>query len=333
MNVPSGKPILSCNSTGLRQTQVKIEDKIYSCQDGIINVECLEYGENSCPGKILVCDIGSSHLITCTNGTLVGSEDLECGSISLGNPKSTLNCNRKTLVQIETRIPVTTTRAPLYTTRAPIKKPTRMTSTPAPIFEELDEGEVQKIDRIDTISEDNESDLMPQVKKAMENIFPHELLVKPAENLQPPKPYLPPFETQASRDLKESLNGIFPMDLLAISRGINSGPNSFDTRLSVSSNNQQTNFDGNQQTNFDGKQQTNFDGNQHSNFDGNQESNFNGNQQTNWNIKTGSNVDGIGFKTPLSNGGIDTRFAGNNNKPQNNFQRQQDFRDRLIFSD
>lgn len=273
---------------------MKFDDKIYYCNNGVINVECIENGQNACPGRILNCDMGSLNLLTCTNGTMVSSQDLECGSISLGNPKSTLNCGYKnSVVEIENRVPESTTRAS-------IRLPTRRSSTPAPVFEEDNEQEIQKVDRIDTISEENENGLMPQVKKAMENIFPHDLLVKPAENLQPPKPYLPPFETQASRDLKESMNGIFPMDLLAISRGANSGPNSFDPRLSVTSSSS-----------------------------GNRQTSVGGHQQTNWNVETGSSVDGIGFKTHLSSSGIDTRFGGNT-QPQNNFQ--QDFRDRLIFS-
>lgn len=287
----------------MKQTQVKIDDKIYSCSNQLINIQCLENSNslqsNSCPGKVLICDMGSSKDITCTNGTLISKLNLECGSISLGNPKSTLNCEVIQPVDVDYIPPDTTTRAS-------IRKPTRAsttTETPENFdYDEFQQG-VQQVDRIDTLPiEENENDLMPQVKKAMENIFPHDLLVKPSTRLQPPKPYLPPYESSASRDLKNSLSGIFPMDLLAISKGgvdtVTVTESSFDVRLSAGSsvNNQQ-------------KTST-----------------------SNVGINKRPNIDDIGFKTELtgSSGGIDTRFGGNSNSNNNN--NYQDFRDRLIFS-
>lgn len=283
--VPSGKPILSCNATSLKQTQVKIYDEIFSCTDGFINVICVDSADgNSCPGKILLCDISSSKDLTCTNGTLLSKSDLECGSISLGNPRSTLNCGYK----VDVRIGDSTTT----TTRAPIQRPTKASTTPAPVTEDYDEFE-QQTSRIDLFAENEDENLLiPQVKKAMFNVFPHDLLVRPATDLQPPKSYLPPFESSASQSAKDGLNGVFPMNLLVIGRGIESSTQ----RLSdVTKNNQQTNT----------------------------RVSSGGNQQA-------ANVDEIGFKTQLS--GIDTRFGGGNEPQRTNVQQQQDFRDRLIFS-
>lgn len=285
LSVPAGKPILSCNATSLKQTQVKISDEIFSCIDGLISVECIDgFNGNLCPGKILVCDIQSSKELTCTNGTLMSRGDLECGSISLGNPKSTLNCGFKIDVRVD--------NSPTTTTRAPIKRPTKATTIPAPVTEDYDEFTAeleQQTNRINLFeNEEDENLLIPQIKKAAQNVFPHNLFVKPLSDLQPPRPYLPPFESSASRDAKEGMDGVFPMNLLVIGKSIESST----ARLSGAvSNNQQTN----------------------SRVNG-------GNQQT--------IVDPIGFKTQIT--GIDTRFGGGNQQQRPIIQ--QDFRDRLIFT-
>lgn len=287
LTVPAFKPILSCNATSLKQTQVKINDQIYSCTDGLISVECIdEYNLNSCPGKILVCDMRSSKDLTCTNGTLLSKGDLECGSISLGNPKSTLNCGFKLDVRIDNSLTTTT--------REPIRRPTKTSTIPATVDDDSDEFD-QQTSRIDLFAQnEDENLLMPQLKKAMENIFPHELFVKPAIDLKPPRPYLPPFESSASRDVKEAMNGVFPMNLLVIGRGIESSTERL-SGVTSSTNNQQ-----------------------------NSRVSSGGNQQT--------NVDEIGFKTQLGSAGIDTRFGGGNQQQRLTIHQQQDFRDRLIFS-
>lgn len=238
--------------------------------------------------------MGSSKTITCTNGTLVSSINLNCGSISLGNPKSTLNCDLNHANLDLDYIP------PDSTTRAPIRRPTKASTIPAPVTENTDYDDFQtdahKINRIDLLPAHNENELMPQVKKAMENVFPHDLLVKPATHLTPPKSYLPPSETSASRDLKEVLNGVFPMNLLAISKGTESSTiASFDVRFSS----------------------------------GDQETTTTKVVQPQVNAQANRNVNDIGFKTQLAE--IDTRFGGAQQRPIQT--QQENLRDRHIFTD
>lgn len=294
LSVPVGKPILSCNATGLKQTQVKIKNRIYSCKDGVINVECRgAHNVNNCPGNILMCDMKSSKPITCTNATLVSTKDIECATIQIGNPQSVLNCAFKD-EDIDVRFQEGTTARVSYetTTRAPLMKPTHKTST-TPKPSNLDYDDQQTLETINRVQTEN--DLTPQVKQAMQNVFPHDLFVKPSRKLLPPKKYLPPYVSQASRDLVTSMRGVFPIELLVVSKSDeNNGisiTSSSDNRLSEKTNVQQ-------------------------------------NVQTNNNNNDES---GIGFKTQLS--GIDTRFGGgttgSTSKP---LHQQQDFRDRLIFS-
>lgn len=296
LSVPFGKPILSCNATGLKQTDVKIKNKIYSCRDGVINVECrIGNNVNNCPGNALMCDIRSNKPITCTNGTLVSSRDIECATIQIGNPQSVLNCAFKDEdIDVRFQSASTTTKAPSVkdtTTRAPLIMPTRRISTTTlkPSNLEVDYDDQQTLETSNRV--DNENFLMPQVKNALQDIFPHDLLTKPSTRLLPPKNYLPPYESQASRDLVTSMRGVFPMELLVVSKSKGNDEDgisivsSIGTRLSENTNIQQ-----NTQTN-----------NNHDNV--------------------------VGFKTQLS--GIDTRFSGSTQKP---FHQQQDFRDRLIFS-
>lgn len=312
LNVPVGKPILSCNATGLKQTHVKVKNQIYSCKYGVVHIECRAgNGNNNCPGRILQCDMRSNKPITCTNGTLVSNRDLECKTIQIGNPQSILNCgfkdeeidvrfqenstprvtaniNRPTARPNDSQDRRTTTRLPeileTTTTRAPIVPPTRRTTTPEPINRNTDYDDQQALQTINLDVNDNF--LVPEVQNAMKNIFPHDLFVKPSARLLPPKDYLPPLESQVSHDLASSMKGVFPMELLVVAKSPNgesvgiSNASPYDVRLSENANN---------------------------------------NKNTD---------EGVGFKTQLS--GIDTRFGGSSTALP--VHQQQDFRDRLIFS-
>lgn len=288
LSVPFGKPILSCNATGLKQTNVKIKNKIYFCENGVINIECRAgNGINNCPVNILMCDLRSQKKISCTNGTLFSNADLECATIQIGNPQSVLNCEFKDEVidvrfQGTTLIPSiderTTTRAPLI---VPTRKKTTITTTPNSESNNGYDNEqvIQTIERVDF---NDQNLLASQLKSSMQNIFPHDLLMKPSTRLLPPRDYIPPkSSSQVVRDLYTSMRGVFPMELLVVSKstadnlnGISNMP-LFDTRLSEKSNNDAD--------------------------------------------------EGVGFKTQLS---VKTRFGENTQKPL----QQQDFRDRLIFS-
>jgi hypothetical protein len=238
-----------------------------------------------------MCDLRSSKPIACTNGTLFSTRDIECATIQIGNPQSVLNCAFKD-EDIDVRFQEastirTSTISDQTTTRAPLTKPTRKASTSVkPLIDSDDQETLETINRVDS-----QNFLVHQVKSAMQTVFPHDLFVKPTNKLLPPKDYLPPYESQASRDLVTSMRGVFPMELLVVSK-LNNGistTSSLETRLSENKNIQQ-------------------------------------NTQT-----TNKNVDSdIGFKTQLS--GIDTRFGGNIGSTQKPLYQQQDFRDRLIFS-
>lgn len=278
----------------MKQTDVKIKNKIYSCKDGVISVECRAANNiNNCPGNVLMCDMKSNKPITCTNGTLVSNRDIECATIQIGNPQSVLNCAFKD-ENIDIRFQVATPTATPFqektTTRAPLNMPTRRISTTTLNPLNVDYDDQQTLETINRV--DNENSLMPQIKQALQNIFPDNLLAKPSTRLLPPKNFLPPYDSQAYRDLAISMRGIFPMELLMVSKSKDNDvdgisiASSLGMRLSENTNIQE-------------------------------------------NIKTNKNTDDmVGFKTQLS--GIDTRFSGNTQKP---FHQQQDFRDRLIFSD
>ena len=86
LNVPSGKPVLSCNATELQQTQINFNGTTYGCSIKIITM-------NS--EKSLECDKKKdSSIIYCTNGTLIIKEDIFCPDTTFINESNTivLNC-------------------------------------------------------------------------------------------------------------------------------------------------------------------------------------------------------------------------------------------------
>ncbi|CAO1356529.1 unnamed protein product [Diamesa tonsa] len=90
LNVPNGKPILSCNATSLQQTKVKLDDITYACAEMIITVGCFKVDPatnetvNYCPGKILQCGETSEFPgMSCSNGTLISTEPIFCNSTTM----------------------------------------------------------------------------------------------------------------------------------------------------------------------------------------------------------------------------------------------------------
>ncbi|CAO1356574.1 unnamed protein product [Diamesa tonsa] len=86
LNVPSGKPVLSCNATELQQTEINFNGTTYGCSNKAITISL---------GKSLECDKKKdASLVYCTNGTLIVKEDIFCPDTTYINETNTnvLNC-------------------------------------------------------------------------------------------------------------------------------------------------------------------------------------------------------------------------------------------------
>ncbi|CAO1390974.1 unnamed protein product [Diamesa tonsa] len=102
LNVPSEKPIISCNATALKQSQIKLNDNIYYCVNASIKVSRLygiEEKANETNNEFMKCDSDTeSNVLFCTNGTLFSSKSIVCNetnqfmNIELNETTSTLNC-------------------------------------------------------------------------------------------------------------------------------------------------------------------------------------------------------------------------------------------------
>lgn len=86
LNVPSGKPILSCNATGLQQAQINFNGTTYGCLSKSVTMN---------QGASLECDKKKDlSTIYCTNGTLIIREDIFCPEATFINETNSfvLNC-------------------------------------------------------------------------------------------------------------------------------------------------------------------------------------------------------------------------------------------------
>ncbi|KAG5674815.1 hypothetical protein PVAND_004762 [Polypedilum vanderplanki] len=217
LNVPSGKPILSCNATDMLQAQISLNGKNYDCYSSSIVVSCSSYDE--CETETLECDVNmnqmDAHSVTCTNGTLISNSHIVCESATLAADKNTLNCLYKDAKKTpETQRPISVIPLP----------------TPAPVNEVFDENSVE--DRAQLKDEENE--LKPQVKRAMDKVFPHDLLAMPSNMYLPSEQKLQP---QISADLKKHVDNVFKVDLLASSKSNDDeSTNTESPRLSAANN-------------------------------------------------------------------------------------------------
>lgn len=223
LNIPAGKPILSCNATQLLQAQINLNGHIYDCSRSAITISCPRVDEHNlivdeCQGETLECDVRmnqGSKTVSCTNGTLISSHPIICKSAHLLENKNVLNCLYKSgggLDAPATFIPrhPSTPRPYQTTTRRTFETTTSRTSVIplAPVTERVDEG-------IDT-RHTTESGLMHEVKMAMKSVFPHELMSK-----APRQMYLPPKKYEMSeipKELRNHLVGVFPHELFAMSQ-------------------------------------------------------------------------------------------------------------------
>jgi hypothetical protein len=90
LNVPAHKPMMYCNSTGIAQTKIQLDDNIYSCENNSIAISCRRSYENTiidtCLNKTMKCDIveGLDDLY-CTNATLMSRSASVCNSTTILN--------------------------------------------------------------------------------------------------------------------------------------------------------------------------------------------------------------------------------------------------------
>lgn len=231
LNVPIGKPILSCNATGLLQAQINLDGIIYDCDRSAITKSCPRINENNlavdeCHGETLECDVNmrlDSRSVTCTNGTLISNHPIVCKSATLTERKNVLNCSFKNSNNdnspTSTLSPTHSTIRPVQdrTTSKPIITPTTSLIPPPPVEENNDD-----INDIDVRYAHNKNrrpievnGLPNELKRAMEAVFPHELLSSASLKM-----YLPPKSTagQIPKDVKSQLEGVFPHELFALSQ-------------------------------------------------------------------------------------------------------------------
>ncbi|CAO1304829.1 unnamed protein product [Diamesa serratosioi] len=86
LNVPSGKAVLSCNSTELQQAKINFNGTTYGCFNKVITINT---------GTTLECDKKKdSSIIYCTNGTLIIMENIFCNDTTFIDETNTnvLHC-------------------------------------------------------------------------------------------------------------------------------------------------------------------------------------------------------------------------------------------------
>jgi len=216
LDVPPGKPLLSCNATDLLQSQIRLDGMTYDCSNADITLSCLTHGGliDECEGQILQCDTDNfnDEKVSCTNGTLISNSDIECRNAFVESHKSTLNCffkhTRTSNIQTTTSRPSIVNVLPVI----PLPTPDNTNDT------NLDNRNEYDFDYgdIDQKTVDPQ-DLMPQVKKAMENVFPHDLLTMPSTRYLPPRSSMQPL----NQNLKNHIDGVFNTDMLASSGNSN----------------------------------------------------------------------------------------------------------------
>lgn len=109
LEVPIGKPILSCNATELLQAQIYLNGAIYDCDQSEITISCPRLDANNfvvdeCHGHTLECDVDrrqTSRSVSCTNGTLVSNYPIVCKSATLMANKNILHCFYETVLKVD----------------------------------------------------------------------------------------------------------------------------------------------------------------------------------------------------------------------------------------
>lgn len=311
LEVPVGKPILSCNATELVQAQINLGGIIYDCSSSAITMSCPRVDSNNlfvdeCRGESLECDVKmrqNTRSVSCTNGTLISNHPIVCKSASLMARKNVLNCLYKTSSD---RVLPTPTRLPNHsstsrgTTARPLIVPQTSILPPPRVNEKDDDKDV--VNRVFPEDENKPIEslgLHNDVQLAIKDVFPHELLTIAATKM-----YLPPHSSSGGRipdELKHQLNGVFPHELFAMSQtnDLNVVEDSADDdslRLSVKPAGIKTNKN---------------------------QASFTENRQAQWDINTNRNTGNTGTSFKTNPNRLPQRFGG---------AAEDDANDRLIFS-
>lgn len=244
LNVPIGKPILSCNATELLQAQINLDGIIYDCNRSAITMSCPRVGNDNlihdeCHGESLECDVrmkDNTRGVTCTNGTLISNQEIVCKSATLMPKKNVLNCLFKNRIvghfPSSTGAPprVKTTTERQHSDDATTVRPVETDPYIPPPVQSLEDLDA-RISSQDQLAGSSGTVLTQDVKRAMNTIFPHELL-----SISESKMYLPPKSASMGRipdDLRSQMLGVFPHDLFAMSHTVDENSIDNDSRLSV----------------------------------------------------------------------------------------------------
>lgn len=232
LNVPVGKPILSCNATELLQAQIHLNGVIYDCSRAAITISCPRLDNNGlvvdeCLGETLECDVRmrqDTKSVSCTNGTLISNHPIVCKSATLTENKNVLNCVFKG----------ESSHSPQFTTSRPTNsyKTTTYRTSVVPLVPVTES--FLGFDTRNSGQEASKSGLMEEVKTAMKTVFPHELLsVLPSQMYLPPRTY---GTGKIPDEVKNHLVGVFPHDLFAMSEtsDLNEEDAEAESRLSES---------------------------------------------------------------------------------------------------
>lgn len=218
LNVPVGKPILSCNATELLQAIINLDGIIYDCSRSAIAMSCPRFDSKNqiideCLGETLECDVRmtqNSKSVSCTNGTLISNHPIVCKSATLTQNKNVLNCLYKNSGNSDSSSP----DLQRYTTRPQFETTTTRTSVIplAPVTENTFES----FDTRYSGTEQTNLGLIHEVKNSIKSVFPYELLSKaPSQMYLPPKTY---DMGQIPDEVKNQLVGVFPHELFALSQ-------------------------------------------------------------------------------------------------------------------
>lgn len=224
LEIPVGRPILSCNATDLQQAIISLDGTLYNCHRSSITLSCprqnTQYSVvDRCLGRTLNCDDAglrrrtSSRKVSCTNGTLISDHSITCKSAHLTQTKSILNCvftendggdDGVNNVEQVTTWPDNVSVLPLQTTTE---------------SNDEDYGDVDVFDV--RVGEEEGSALSNDLRRSLRKVFPSALLSVSSQRLVlPPANSLnsPSENHKIPGNLKTSLDGVFPHQLLAISR-------------------------------------------------------------------------------------------------------------------
>ena len=313
LNVPVGKPILSCNATQLLQAQINLDGVIYDCKRAAITKSCPKIDNNNnivddCEGETLECDVKmrlNSRDVSCTNGTLISNHPIVCRSATIMPTKNVLNCLYKTSdgpaytsgnvrPGIQQTIPPSRPSQPSRTTRVPINvipiESPQTSIVPPPVNEEFGEGQFSENRGGSDNSHYLESHglLGGEVQHAIKPILPKDLLTVPESKM-----YLPPHPAGSRRipdDLKNHLKGVFPFELFAMSQKDDEALNSIEHDDQDNVQRLSTNWERNENS----ENQATLSENRRSEWD------FNSNRKT---VNPGTS-----FKTQQHS--LDNRFSG-----------------------